>query len=170
MWYSIHSLLMVMSPSKKWKRGSSRTSAMRSVCMSMPYTSQSVVARMRLDRWWPMKPLTPRIRIRFMEGSGFFYFEEAQDFTIAAGGEPFAAVPVGAERFFGIRFVRQRGAENAHFFSKGPWKGRRHGAHQVVDLGGALRPVDAAVLRRAPAAVAAFGKVVGFQAYLVFDE
>src|SRR5689334_412207 len=40
---------------------------MRSDCMSMPYTSQSVVSRMRLDRWWPMKPLTPRMRTFFME-------------------------------------------------------------------------------------------------------
>ena len=36
MWYSIHSLLMVMSPSKKWKRGSPSSSATRSFCMSMP--------------------------------------------------------------------------------------------------------------------------------------
>jgi hypothetical protein len=35
-WYSIHSLLIVMSPSKKWKRGSDIRSAMRSACMSMP--------------------------------------------------------------------------------------------------------------------------------------
>src|SRR5215217_5033307 len=38
----------------------------RSFCMSMPYTSQSVVSMMRLDKWWPMKPLTPRMQIFFM--------------------------------------------------------------------------------------------------------
>ena len=36
MWYSIHSLLMVMSPSKKWKRGCPIRSDTRSLCMSMP--------------------------------------------------------------------------------------------------------------------------------------
>ena len=67
-WYSTHSLLIVMSPSKKcmrW-RDCAAGRSMRSVCMSMPKTSQSVVSRMRLDRWWPMKPLTPRIRTFFM--------------------------------------------------------------------------------------------------------
>ena len=35
-WYSIHSRLMVISPSKKWKRGASVRSPMRSHCMSIP--------------------------------------------------------------------------------------------------------------------------------------
>src|SRR5574340_170305 len=65
-WYSTHSLLIVMSPSKKWKRGLPIKSEMRSALMSMPYTSQSVVARMRLDRWWPMKPFTPSISTFFI--------------------------------------------------------------------------------------------------------
>ena len=36
MWYSIHSRLIVMSPSKKWKRGFAMRSVMRSELMSMP--------------------------------------------------------------------------------------------------------------------------------------
>src|SRR5258706_875667 len=173
MWYSIHSLLMVMSPSKKWKRRSSRTSAMRSACMSIPYTSQSVAARMRLDRWWPMKPLTPRIRIRFMM-AGFFSFlpcdfelEEAQDFTIPAGAEPFAAFTVGALAVFWRDPFFFPGTENLYcsplIFGESAREGRRHRAHEVVDLGGALRPFDAAVLGPAAPEVAAFGQVVGFQ-------
>ena len=35
-WYSIHSRLIVMSPSKKWNRFSAMRSVIRSVCMSMP--------------------------------------------------------------------------------------------------------------------------------------
>ena len=35
-WYSIHSLLIVMSPSKKWNRGFSSHSLTRSVLMSIP--------------------------------------------------------------------------------------------------------------------------------------
>src|SRR5512134_727759 len=65
MWYSIHSRLMVMSPSKKWNRGLDIRSATRSEPMSMPNTSQPVSARMRWDRWWPMKPLTPRMQSFF---------------------------------------------------------------------------------------------------------
>src|SRR3990167_7258065 len=57
---------MVMSPSKKWKRGLPIRSEMRLALISMPYTSQSVVARMRLDKWWPMKPFTPRINTFFI--------------------------------------------------------------------------------------------------------
>jgi len=49
-WYSTHSRLIVMSPSKNVKRGSPRSSTMRSSCMSMPNTCQSVSARMRCDR------------------------------------------------------------------------------------------------------------------------
>src|SRR5258705_2920096 len=173
MWYSIHSLLIVMSPSKKWKRRSSSTSPMRSLCMSMPYTSQSVAARMRLDRWWPMKPLTPRMRIRFI-AAGFFSFlpcdfdlEEAQDFTIPAGGEPFAVCAIGTEMVFGKNSFFFPRAENAHCFPfefrESARKGRCHGAHEVVDLRGGLGPVDAAVLRPAAPEVAALGQVVWFQ-------
>ncbi len=50
MWYSIHSLLMVMSPSKKWKRGFAMRSAILSEPMSMPNTSWPVSARMRCER------------------------------------------------------------------------------------------------------------------------
>jgi len=35
------------------------------------WISQSVADRMRLDRWWPIKPLTPRMRILFMLARGF---------------------------------------------------------------------------------------------------
>ena len=42
---------------------------MRSLFMSIPYTSQSVVARMRLDKWWPIKPFTPRIKTFFISFS-----------------------------------------------------------------------------------------------------
>src|SRR5665213_2264699 len=41
---------------------------MRSTCKSMPKISQSVESMIARDRWWPMKPLTPRIRTRFMAG------------------------------------------------------------------------------------------------------
>src|SRR5450830_667575 len=34
--------------------------------MSMPYTSQSVVSRMRLERWCPIKPFTPSINTFFI--------------------------------------------------------------------------------------------------------
>jgi len=72
MWYSIHSRLMVMSPSKKWKRGCGRRSATRSEPMSMPYTSQSVSARIFWERWWPMKPFTPRMQMRLVMVSFFW--------------------------------------------------------------------------------------------------
>src|SRR4051812_47014387 len=87
-----------MSPSAKWKRRSPSRSATRSDCMSMPYTSQSVAPRMRLERWWPMKPLTPIIRMRLVIVLRSFVLDldEAQDFTIAASGEPFRAFPVRA--------------------------------------------------------------------------
>src|SRR2546429_6074451 len=49
-------------------------------------------------------------------------------------------------------------------------KGRRHGAHQVVDLLRALRPVDATVIRPAPAIVAAARQVVGLEARLAFHQ
>src|SRR5579862_9042573 len=62
MWYSIHSLLIVMSPSKNLKRELGSSGSTRSEPMSMPNTLQSVSLRMRAERWWPMKPLTPRIR------------------------------------------------------------------------------------------------------------
>src|SRR5882672_5882594 len=103
-----------------------------------------------------MKPLTPRIRMRFIraESSSFTFldFEEAQDFTIAAAGEPFAVFLVGAKgagtRFF---LVFQFCPVYFHGTGKSTGKGRRDGAHQVVDLPGALRPVDAAVLGPAAA-------------------
>src|SRR5260364_221320 len=46
-------------------RGWRISSLRRSVSMSMPNTSQSAVSRMRLERLWPIKPFTPRIRIFF---------------------------------------------------------------------------------------------------------
>src|SRR6266481_2169480 len=58
--------------------------------MSIPNTCQSVDSRMRLERWWPMKPLTPRMRIFFMvlyalygglPDCGFAGFHATPDFT-----------------------------------------------------------------------------------------
>src|SRR5512139_3769986 len=63
-WYSIHSRLMAMSPSRNRKRDSPRNSASRSLPTSRPKTSQPVVVRMRRVSALPMNPLTPRIRTR----------------------------------------------------------------------------------------------------------
>src|SRR4051812_32533691 len=131
MWYSIHSRLMVMSPSKNLKRGSCSRSSTRSACMSMPNTCQSVSARMRFEGWWPMKPFTPRMSTRFIF---FLDFEEAQDFTIAAHREPCAALAVWAQGLSWIRLVGDRGAMDLQSIAEGTWKRRRHRAHQVVDL------------------------------------
>src|SRR6267378_3609160 len=132
---------------------------MRSACMSMPNTSQSVVARMRLDRWWPMKPLTPRMRMRFIEAGfsfSFLDFEKAQDFTIAAHGEPFAVLAVGSRGPAGRAALRQLRAMHLEALAERSRVRRRHGAHQVVDLARAPRPVDAPILGPAAAEVAAF--------------
>src|SRR5258706_4387488 len=124
---------------------------------------------MRLDRWWPMKPLTPRIRTRFIKAGLFSFafldFEEAQDFTIAAAREPFAAFLVGAFfQGFPSRFDAR--LVNLHAVGEGAGKGRRDRAHQVVDFLRALRPVDTPVLGAPPAVVAAGGKILGFEAWL----
>src|SRR4051812_41278362 len=159
MWYSIHSRLMVMSPSKNLKRGSCSRSSTRSACMSMPYTSQSVSARMRFERWWPMKPFTPRIRIRFITAEfssrfSFLDFEKAQDFTIAADGEPFAALLERSGGAAGHAAAFEPGLMYEEAVAERAGERRRHRAHQVVDLLGAPHPVDAAVLRAAAAEVA----------------
>src|SRR5947199_2193612 len=52
---------MVISPSKNFMRGFDSSGSTRSEPMSMPNTRQSVSLRMRADRWWPIKPFTPRI-------------------------------------------------------------------------------------------------------------
>src|SRR5882724_1861347 len=62
-WYSTHSLLMVMSPSTKWKRGVLGRSFSLLSARSMPYTSQGRVRRIALVSALPMKPLAPRIMI-----------------------------------------------------------------------------------------------------------
>src|SRR5712692_10936526 len=115
-----------------------------------------------------MKPLTPRIRMRFIKaGCGSFLgldLEEAQDFTIAAHREPFVALPIGpglAMRGFSIL---DAGAKDFHLVRESAGVGRRDGTHQVVDLEGAFRPVDAAVLGPAPADVAASRQVLLLQA------
>src|SRR5260364_400087 len=46
-------------------RGWRISSLRRSVCISMPNTSQSAISRMCLERFCPIKPFTPRIRIFF---------------------------------------------------------------------------------------------------------
>src|SRR6266446_4011819 len=114
-----------------------------------------------------MKPLTPRMRMRFITAGFFsflfwdFDFEEAQDFTIPAGGEPFAAFPIRASVVFGRNpffFSRTKNLQFSPFeVGERPGKGRRNRAHEVVDLGGAPRPVDAAVLGRAAPVVTALG-------------
>src|SRR2546430_162486 len=62
-WYSTHSLLMVISPSMKWKRGVLGRSPSLLSARSMPYTSQGRVRRIALVRALPMKPFAPRIII-----------------------------------------------------------------------------------------------------------
>src|SRR5438477_10815663 len=97
-----------------------------------------------------MKPLTPRIRIRFIEAEFVSLFfldvEKAQDFTIAAHGEPLAIVLVGTGRPASRAKLSHLRAVHPQPIAESPGEGRGDGAHQVVDLLGALRPVDAAVL------------------------
>src|SRR5271155_4753883 len=62
-WYSTHSLLIVMSPSTKWKRSVCGRSFSLLSARSMPYTSQGRVRRIALVNALPMKPLAPRIMI-----------------------------------------------------------------------------------------------------------
>src|SRR2546428_7440506 len=115
-----------------------------------------------------MKPLTPRIRMRFMKaGCGSFLgldLEEAQDFTIAAHREPFVALPIGPGPAMRCFSVLDAGAKDFHPVGECAGVGRRDGAHQVVDLERASRPVDAAVLGPASAEVAAFRQVLLLQA------
>src|SRR5436190_23607600 len=106
-----------------------------------------------------MKPLTPRIRIRFIEAEFvslfFLNFDEAQDFTIAAHGEPLAIVLVGTGRPAARAELSHLRAVHPQPVAESPGEGRRDGWHQVVYLLGALRPVDAAVLGMPAAKVAA---------------
>src|SRR5467141_2602536 len=62
-WYSTHSLLIVMSPSTKWKRSVFGSSPSLLSARSMPYTSQGRVRRIALVSALPMKPFAPRIII-----------------------------------------------------------------------------------------------------------
>src|ERR1700680_1735670 len=62
-WYSTHSLLIVMSPSTKWKRSVFGRSPSLLSARSMPYTSQGRVRRIALVSALPMKPFAPRIII-----------------------------------------------------------------------------------------------------------
>src|SRR5262249_17825369 len=120
-----------------------------------------------------MKPLTPRIRIRFMTtecASCLLYFEEAQDFTIAAGREPLSALPIGTELLQRMSLIGERRLENPQAVGERPGKGRRDRPHQVVDLARALRPVDAPVLGLAPAVVAAGGEILRRQLCFSRDE
>src|SRR5436189_135762 len=82
-----------------------------------------------------MKPLTPRMRMRFIEAefvSLFFLdFDEAQDFTIAADGEPLAIVLVGTGRPAARAELSHLRAVHPQPVAESPGEGRRHGAHSA---------------------------------------
>src|SRR5215207_3840394 len=63
-WYSIHSRLIMMSPSTNLNRGSPRLSSSLWLPTSIPYTSQSFWDRIARVSELPIKPLAPRIRTR----------------------------------------------------------------------------------------------------------
>src|SRR5271169_3712780 len=180
-WYSTHSLLMVMSPSKKWKRGLPIRSLIRSVLISIPYTSQSVVARMRLDKWCPMKPFTPRIKTFFISSSltiEFKFFRavfcgelcracldavqfeahHAQQAAAADGISPSLFHVEGGSLVLNPALGHQR-LQDAHVLAHQPRCRarirRRYCAHQIVYLLRRLRPVDDAIFRLAPAEISA---------------
>src|SRR5947207_13775933 len=121
-----------------------------------------------------MKPLTPRMRMRFIEAefvSLFFLdFDEAQDFTIAADGEPLAIVLVGTGRPAARAELSHLRAVHPEAVAESPGEGRRHGAHEVMDLLGALRPVDAAVLGTSAAKVAAAREIVRLELHSALHE
>src|SRR5438046_3430321 len=108
-----------------------------------------------------MKPLR-------RESGSFSFFEldlqEAQDFTIAAQREPFVAFAVRPGFAMRSLSILQAGSKNFHRPAEGARVRWSDGAHQVVDLERAFRPVDAAVLGPASAAVAGFGQVLLLQA------
>src|ERR1700694_658670 len=114
-----------------------------------------------------MKPLTPRIRMRFIKAGSFSFFgldlEEAHDLTIAAHREPFVALPVGPGFAMRGLSILDAGAKDFHLVRESAGVGRRDGAHQVVDLERSFRPVDAPVLGLASAEIAAARKVLGTQ-------
>src|SRR6185312_6063858 len=140
--------------------------------------SQSVDATMRCDRWCPMKPLTPRMSTRFMsrglyerhgpaaEACDEFDRVERAAFDLEAShAQRAAAAAIGEQRTVlrahACRAVRAgRRDPGGEHSCGGAGKRRerarirrRHGADEVVDAGRALRPVDAAVLRRAAAEI-----------------
>ena len=178
-WYSIHSRLIAMSPSRKRKRFSARNSAIRSLPTSRPKTSQSVVVRMRRVSALPMKPLTPRIRTRMSappeqpvaEGRRVEVFlplgpreEDLDGMVVPAIDEDRAlgrldlpregVVPaVGREARLPDRHLR------AEEVGEGAGPRARHGTDEVVDLPRGAVPVDPPVLRLPAAEVASLREV-----------
>src|SRR5258706_10009133 len=116
-----------MSPSKKWNRGFVMRSLTRSEPMSMPNTSQPVSARTRFERWWPMKPLTPRMQSFFMsegERRGVDRLEAMRA----------VAEPLAKEHRIGFAAVERHG-ENSQPPSVRAVDARMAAAHQESWLG-----------------------------------
>src|SRR5436190_12346325 len=121
-----------------------------------------------------MKPFTPRIRIRFITAGfvsfSFPDFEEAQDFTIAAEREPLALVLIRSQRAWRGRALLEAGLVDEETLAERAREGGRPGAHEVMDLLPALRPVDAPFLGPAPAVVATAREIVRQEGHLARHE
>src|SRR5262245_12725201 len=171
-WYSIHSLLIAMSPSRYVKRGSERNGAILSDPMSRPETCQSVSWRMRSVSAFPMKPLTPRMRTltrslscpgprrevlrRVRLGAALALKREELDVAVVAAGDVQPAL-------LGAHLARERVVRGEPRQARAPdvgpgleeigeraGKRMRDGANEVVNFPGRPAPVDAAVFGPPP--------------------